>query len=286
MLRQANFAAVRAVDSRLSRSRQAGWADRQVAAEPPLPQHRPWPMLTLRRLALPVVVASLAGCTGMAGGPPASGSGTAVTSADAAAARVESLYPLFTGLGRANPDAIGQCCWYEASNAATGYQVVIQVGWGDCPAGCISKHEWTYRVTPDGTVSTLQDTGEPVPSGILPVGAGIAGGAHASLPLGASGVAGRVTAGPTCPVVRVGDTSCDPRTVPGASIVVRNTAGAVAAHATAAADGSYAIGLAPGTYTVEGDSVARFPAPPAPSTITVVAGVVTQLDIAFDTGIR
>jgi hypothetical protein len=250
-------------------------------------------MLTLRRLALPVLLASIAGCTAVAGGPSAPGTSAApsasaalsITSPDAAAARVMSVYPRFAGLGHQNADAVGQCCWYEASSSASGYQVVVHVGWGDCPAGCISKHEWTYRVTPDGSVSTINETGSDVPAGILPV-VGAPERSPAALPSGTSGIAGRATAGPTCPVVRVADSTCDPRALPGASIVVRNSAGAIVARQTAAADGSFAIALPPGSYTVEGESVGRFPAAPAPATVSVVFGVATAVEIMFDTGIR
>ena len=45
------------------------------------------------------------------------------------------------------------------------WQVVYTVGWGDCQAGCIDQHTWTYQVTPDGTVTLISEEGSPVPSG-------------------------------------------------------------------------------------------------------------------------
>jgi hypothetical protein len=63
---------------------------------------------------------------------------------------------------------IGGCCWYLASSVAGGYQVVMRVGWGDCPSGCIDEHTWTFAVTPAGDVGLIGEDGDEVPSGILP----------------------------------------------------------------------------------------------------------------------
>jgi hypothetical protein len=62
---------------------------------------------------------------------------------------------------------IGACCWYEVTPLDDGYQVKVTIGWGDCPAGCIEKHEWTYAVAPDGRVGLINETGPSLlPSGI------------------------------------------------------------------------------------------------------------------------
>jgi hypothetical protein len=93
-----------------------------------------------------------------------SSSGGPVTSPDEAAQRVIALDPHFTGLQPKNPDLIGACCFYEATTTADGYQVNVELGWGDCPAGCINRHRWSYSVAPDGSTTLLSETGEPVPS--------------------------------------------------------------------------------------------------------------------------
>ena len=64
---------------------------------------------------------------------------TTVTSPEAAAAAVIASDPRFAGLTAQDPNAIGQCCFYTATSAANGYVVTIEVGWGDCQAGCISR---------------------------------------------------------------------------------------------------------------------------------------------------
>ena len=153
-------------------------------------------MKILNRLLLAVLLAGLAACSASAGAPvpggvvsaapsaapasvqpssaPAASSSTgggSVTSPDEAAQRVIALDPHFTGLQPKNPDLIGACCFYEATTTADGYQVNIELGWGDCPAGCINRHRWSYSVAPDGSTTLLSDTGEPVPSN-FPAGGG------------------------------------------------------------------------------------------------------------------
>lgn len=89
------------------------------------------------------------------------------TPADAAAL-VIATNPLFGGAIPLTPDVIGASKWWEAMPlAGGGYTVVLTVGWGDCPSGCISRHVWTFEVKTDGTLTRVSETGEPVPS-VLP----------------------------------------------------------------------------------------------------------------------
>jgi hypothetical protein len=137
-------------------------------------------MTTLTRVLLASLLVVLAACSSSAGasappahtfGEPSSAAqsapaaGGAVTTPDEAAQHVIALDPRFAGLQAKNPDLIGGCCFYEATPTADGFQVVVELGWGDCPAGCISRHRWTYKVGPDGTTTLLSETGDPVPSG-------------------------------------------------------------------------------------------------------------------------
>ena len=94
-----------------------------------------------------------------------------VTSPDEAAQLVLALDPHFSGLKPKNPDLIGSCCFYEVTTTADGFQVNIELGWGDCPSGCINRHRWVYAVGHDGTTTLLSETGEPVPSA-FPAGGG------------------------------------------------------------------------------------------------------------------
>lgn len=89
------------------------------------------------------------------------------TPADAAAL-VIATNPLFAGAIPLTPDVIGASKWWEATPlAGGGYTVVLTVGWGDCPSGCISRHVWTFDVKADGTLTPVSETGEPVPA-VLP----------------------------------------------------------------------------------------------------------------------
>jgi hypothetical protein len=100
-----------------------------------------------------------------------------------------------------------------------------------------------------------------------------------------SGIQGRVTIGPTCPVERP-DSPC-----PDAPYVatVRVLSGSdLVASATSAEDGTFRIAVAPGTYTVEaepgsGGGIAR--SLPVPH-VVVKAGAFTHVDLSVDSGIR
>ncbi len=100
----------------------------------------------------------------------AAASGVTVDSPEAAAQLVISQDPLFSAFGPQDPNLIGQCCWYEATESGDGYEVLIHAGWGDCPSGCINKHEWTFAVSRDGAVELTGETGDPIPAGGVPAG--------------------------------------------------------------------------------------------------------------------
>jgi hypothetical protein len=89
-----------------------------------------------------------------------------VTTAAEAVARVIALEPRLTGIAPRDPGLIGQAAWYEVTPASGvgAFVVTVRIGWGDCPAGCIDRHVWTYEVTPEGAVELVGETGDPVPS--------------------------------------------------------------------------------------------------------------------------
>jgi hypothetical protein len=87
------------------------------------------------------------------------------TDADRAAAVVLATDPRFAGLEASNPDMIGQCCFYTVKSSPDGWLVTVEIGWGDCPAGCISRHRWTFTVDRNGTVTKIAESGPPIPSG-------------------------------------------------------------------------------------------------------------------------
>ncbi len=192
-------------------------------------------------------------------------------------AAIVAVEPRFAGIGPQNPDLIGQSAWYEAKPASGvgAFVVTIQVGWGDCPSGCIERHTWTYAVAPDGTVTLLSENGDAVPTDTLPVpGAG------------GTGITGRATAGPVCPVEQPGDPACAPRPVAGAVVVVQDASGAEVGTMTTLPDGSFAFELPAGDYVVQGRAAEGLMGTPDPVSVTVRAGALTQVELGYDTGIR
>jgi hypothetical protein len=198
-------------------------------------------------------------------------------SADEAAALVLADSPQFAGIGPHDPDLIGQDRWYEVGPGTTGFLVTVVIGWGDCPSGCINRHTWRYEVTPDRTVRLVEETGQPLPATFR---APVAGG---------PGIAGYVLAGPVCPVITdPPDPACADRPVAGAEIVVHDASGTEVARAFSARDGTYAIGLAPGSYTVAALPVEGLMVAPQAQPVTVPdsAKEPIQVDLVYDTGIR
>jgi hypothetical protein len=88
-----------------------------------------------------------------------------VTSPADAAALVVVTNPLFAGAVERKPDMIGGSTFWTATPLrGGGYRIELTVGWGDCPAGCIEKHVWTFDVDANGGVKLVGETGDPVPS--------------------------------------------------------------------------------------------------------------------------
>jgi len=139
-------------------------------------------------LLLPLAILLVAACGPGASGPLPSGSpapstspapsdspaptptpiGEAVASIEEAAAIVIASDPRFAGITALDPDVIGASSWWEGVETENGYAITITIGWGDCPAGCISRHVWTYAVTRDGNATLESETGDPLPDGSLP----------------------------------------------------------------------------------------------------------------------
>ncbi len=190
------------------------------------------------------------------------------TTAAEAAHLVLAQQPRFAGTGPLDPDLIGQAAWYEVDESADGWQVVIRIGWGDCPAGCINEHRWTYMVKNDGTVTLTHEEGDTLAD--------------------ATGVRGTVSAGPNCPVVRdPPDPACADRPVGGAILVIADQAGAEVARLASKVDGTFAVDLAPGTYRLTALPVEGLMGTPAPIDFAVDVGQpAVELQVSYDTGIR
>lgn len=237
--------------------------------------------LPTRLAALSAVLAAIllvAACGGSAASSPPA---TSITTPDEAAALVIAGEPAFAGIGKQNPDLIGACCFYTARSTGGGFEVVIEVGWGDCPAGCTDRHHWTYAVTPEGAVTLVGEDGPPVPGDVQGSGAGDGAGV---LP-GGTGIAGRAVAGPTCPVEVLGDPACAPRAVAGAVVLVLDASGSEVARLTTDAAGAFSVTLPAGAYVLEPQPVEGFMRVPDTTPVEVGDAVAT-VQLAYDTGIR
>lgn len=219
---------------------------------------------SIRRAALLALTLAL-GLTACGGAPAASGE--QMTAAQAARLALAEQ-ARFAGIGPRDENLIGQAAWYEVTAVDDGWQVVIRIGWGDCPAGCINEHRWTYAVGRDASVQLIDEAGDVLPD--------------------ATGVRGVVTAGPTCPVVtEPPDPACAERPVAGAVLVFSNGGGTEVARATSATDGTFSVELAPGAYQVTTEPVEGLMGTPAPMDVEVEAGQpMTELQVSYDTGIR
>ena len=167
--------------------------------------------------------------------------------------------------------------WWDAEAVDGGWRVTVEVGWGDCPAGCIDRHTWTWDVAADGRTAFGGETGTPLADQVL---AGLQDASRAQ------GLGGWAIAGPACPVERPGDPACAARMVEGAALTVRNAAGVEVASFTTDGSGLFRIPLAPGEYGVDAAPVEGLMGTPGPATVTVDEGNEAWLDVAYDTGIR
>jgi len=202
---------------------------------------------------------------------------TSISSPEAAAMLVLASDPRFAGLNRQDANLIGQCCFYTATPEADGFAVTIEIGWGDCPAGCINRHHWFYTVRTDGTIHLDREDGQAVPSGIPAPGDGTTG--------GVIGIRGVATAGPVCPVVRPNDPGCADRPVAGALVHVIDATGTEVATLETDATGAFVVTLPPGRYRVVPDPVPGLMGTAAPADVTVGA-TLAEVQLIYDTGIR
>ena len=241
-----------------------------------------------RRLGalLATALLALAACAGSSGGLAASpGASQApasaapepgpVTTAEEALERVLAVEPRLRGIAPQDPDSVGASSWYTATPSADGFELEVYVGWGDCIAGCISHHAWTYGVTRDGNVTLVREEGDAVPDAEWPSPAGT----------GRSGIFGTALAGPICPVEQPGDPNCAPRAVAGATVRVADAAGTELASAVTDPAGRFFVALPPGTYTLSGDPVDGLMGTPAGITAEVGTGE-SVVTLSYDTGIR
>ena len=195
-------------------------------------------------------------------------------------AAVVIAQPQFGGIQRHDPSLIGQSRWWDARPASGvgAFVVTVSVGWGDCPAGCIDTHAWTFAVTPDGAVRLLSETGAAVPPEVLVPDGGIR--------RGGTGISGHATVARSAPSRPTRPTRLCPRPVGGATIRVTDPSGAEVATATTDELGAYVIAVPPGDYIVTADPVTGLMGVPESVPAAVVADSLVTVDLSFDTGIR
>ena len=178
-------------------------------------------------------------------------------------------------MGPILPNVIGQSAWYEAFEEAGGYGVRVTIGAGDCQAGCIQQHVWTYHVDPDGTVTLVSDEGDDIS---LPPATGTGDQFTLNVAL---------TAGPTCPVMRnPPDPNCADRPVVNTEIDVYDISGNLVVSGLSGADGLATAQLPQGAYYVVVPPVPGLMGQAEPLAFAGVGGDTVSLTFTYDTGIR
>ena len=197
------------------------------------------------------------------------GSPVQVSTSEQAARLVLAQDARFKDIARRDPNLIGQASWWDVAQTATGYEVTVQIGWDDCPAGCINKRTWVYSVSRDGAIHLISEVGDPLPGE------------------GAGAVSGHVVAGPTCPVLTdPPDPACAPRPVAGAMLSVRDAQGTDVAVAVSDANGLFSLSLPAGDYVLIAQPVEGLMGTPEPLSFAVLADSPIELTVEYDTGIR
>jgi hypothetical protein len=198
-----------------------------------------------------------------------------VTTPAHAAALVFASDPRWTAISPLRDDLIGASTWFETSEEDGGFGVRITAGAGDCMAGCIEQHTWTYHVDVDGAVTLAGEEGDDVE-----VQAPATSDEPTELRI-------KLTAGPVCPVERdPPDPACAPRAVANAEVTVFAADGSEVGSTTSAADGTVAFDLEKGAYYVVAQSVDGLMGTPEPQAFSVAGGGQLDLVMGYDTGMR
>ncbi|MCA1588390.1 MAG: carboxypeptidase-like regulatory domain-containing protein [Chloroflexi bacterium] len=100
-------------------------------------------------------------------------------------------------------------------------------------------------------------------------------------------LAGKVVAGPVCPVVRdPPDPGCADRPVPDATLMIEAAGGGDAVPVTSDEGGLFEIYLPPGDYVLEPQPVDGLMGTAAAQPFQIEANRTIELSVVYDTGIR
>jgi hypothetical protein len=110
------------------------------------------------------------------------------------------------------------------------------------------------------------------------------GDARSPTPGDASGIEGRVVAGPTCPV-ETPDEPCEDRPVANARVKVQNSDGKISETMRSRVDGRFRVEVPPGSYEVTAEAQGLMGGC-EPEYADVVAERFVEVEITCDTGIR
>jgi hypothetical protein len=229
------------------------------------------------------ILLSLSAC-GSSGSAAASAAPSVAETIDSeveAARAVAKENPILSGVGPLESDSIGQANYWDADTTSDGYALRYSIGWGDCMAGCIQGHEFTYEVTRAGAVRLVSERGDVIPPDVVARLEERAGDGAAR-----QGVTGRVVAGPVCPVEKPDDPACDPRPVPGAMLFLRAADGTELMRIQTDESGLFEVELPAGEYVLEAQQVQGYMGAPEPVVVVVQEGAPTSVELEYDTGIR
>lgn len=206
---------------------------------------------------------------------PSPAPSTNVTTAAQAAALVFASDDRFARMQPLRADLIGQSAWFEANEDGTGFTVTATMGAGDCQAGCIERHTWTYHVERDGTVTLVGEQGDDITLEPAPPT-----GDHVALNVS-------LVAGPVCPVEQdPPDPACAPRPVANVEVLVFDSTGQQVGVGVSDEHGLISMQLPAGAYYVVPAPVEGLMGTAAAQAFAAVGGDQVGLVLAYDTGIR
>lgn len=172
-------------------------------------------------------------------------------------------------------DLIGASSWFDAAEDATGFAVNVTIGAGDCEAGCIQRHTWSYHVERDGTVTLVGEQGDDIT-----LERAVPTGDHITLNLS-------LVAGPVCPVEQdPPDPACAPRPVQNVEVLVFDSTGREVGAGASDENGLISIQLPAGAYYVVPPPVEGLMGTAAAQAFAAVGGDQVGLVLDYDTGIR